>query len=58
MPPLNSRGEPGMKLNKLYQFSFKSEAAWMVMSSFIMAALGLLSILILKLWYLIHQFWY
>jgi hypothetical protein len=47
-----------MKLNKLYQFSFKSEAAWMAMSSFITAALGLLTILILKLWYLINQFWY
>ena len=47
-----------MKLNKLYQFSFKSEASWMMMSSFIAAALGLLVVLILKLWSTILNFWY
>jgi len=46
-----------MKTNKLYQFSFKSEAVWMTMSSFIAAGLGLLIILILKLWSMILNFW-
>jgi hypothetical protein len=47
-----------MKTNKLYQFSFKSEAAWMVWPTFIMAGLGVLIFLILKLWSLILDFWY
>ena len=42
-----------MKLNKLYQFSFKSEAGWMMMSSSILFGLGLLIVLVLKLWSLI-----
>ena len=47
-----------MKLNRLYQFSFKSEAGWMVMSSFIAAGLGLLIFVILRLWSLIFNLWY
>ena len=47
-----------MKLNKLYQFSFKSEAGWMMMSSFIVLGLGLLILLIVRLWSLILQLWY
>jgi hypothetical protein len=58
LPPLNSRGESGMKTNKIYQFSFKSEAGWMMMSSFILAGLGLLIFLILRLWSLILNLWY
>ena len=44
-----------MKTNKISQFSFKSEAGWMMMSSFIMAGLGLLIFLILKVWSLIFN---
>jgi hypothetical protein len=47
-----------MKTNKLYQFSFKSEAGWMMMSSFIVAGLGFLVFLILRLWSLILNLWY
>jgi len=47
-----------MKLNTLYQFSFKSEAGWMMMSSPIMFGLGLLILLIPKLWSLILQVWH
>ena len=47
-----------MKLSKLYQFSFKSEAGWMMMPPFAAFGLGLLIVLILKVWSVINNLWY